>query len=92
MVDPAEPNPNEEMVVLRVDGERFEVSEAALQRFGSESMLVQAAAHEGEQLNWPFPAATFSKILEWANTGVLPQAGSLPQAEMTEVTNTLHYP
>ena len=55
-------------------------------------MLVQAAAHEGEQLNWPFPAATFSKILEWANTGVLPQAGSLPQAEMTEVTNTLHYP
>ena len=87
--DPAEPNPNETMVVLRVDGERFEVSEAALQRFGSESMLVQAAAHEGEQLNWPFPAATFSKILEWANTGVLPQAGSLPQAEMTEVTNIL---
>ena len=49
MVDPAEPNPNEEMVVLRVDGERFEVSEAALKRCGSESMLVQAVAHEGEQ-------------------------------------------
>ena len=73
------------MVVLRVHGERFEVSEAALQRFGSESMLVQAAAHEGEQLNWPFPAATFFKILEWANTGVLPQAGSLPQAKMAVV-------
>ena len=76
------------MVFLRVHGERFEVSEAALERCGSDSMLVQAlaAAHEGEQLNWPFSVAAFSKVLEWANTGVLPQAGSLPQAKMTEVS------
>ena len=71
---------------LRVHGERFEFSEAALERCGSDSMLVQAAGHEGEQLNWPFSVAAFSKVLEWANTGMLPQPGSLPQAEMTEVS------
>ena len=71
---------------LRVHGERFEISEAALERCGSDSMLVQAAGHEGEQLNWPFSVAAFSKVLEWANTGMLPQPGSLPQAEMTEVS------
>ena len=74
------------MLFLRVHGERFEVSAAALERCGRDSMLVQAAAHEGEQLNSPFSVAAFSKVLEWANTGVLPQAGSLPQAKMTEVS------
>ena len=73
------------MVFLRIHGERFEVSETALERCGSDSMLVQATAHEGEKLNWPFSVAAFSKVLEWANTGELPQAGSLPQAKMAEV-------
>ena len=55
-----------------VRGETFELSAAALERCGPDSLLARLAQLTGNELEWPFSLATFASAIAWANTGLLP--------------------